>query len=65
MFKNNHLNTMSISFSDQEILENAWRETSRHISDALFELSQILESKYWNVNSMSEGFEYLVRAAEV
>jgi hypothetical protein len=47
------------------MLEDSRRENNRYLSDALFELSEILESKYWNVNSMSEGFEYLVKAAEV
>lgn len=67
-FKNSpdHMESSNL-FSDShvEMLEDSRRENNRHLSDALFELSEILESNYWNVNSMSDGFEYLVRAAEV
>ena len=36
-----------------------------HVSDALFELSEILESSYRNMTAMSEGFSYLIKAADI
>lgn len=36
-----------------------------HISDALYELSEILESSYRNMTAMSEGFSYLMKAADI
>ena len=34
-----------------------------HVSDALYELAEILQSSYKNVTAMSEGFGYLIRSA--
>lgn len=51
------------SSSVDDVKGNSIRMRST-VYDALFELSEILESSYRNVTAMREGFSYLIKAAD-